>query len=163
MVDVQIKGLAELERALSELPAKIERNILRGALRAAAKPVADEARRVAARVSGDLQASIRVSSRVRAGRPVAFVKAGDKKAFYAHMVEGGTQAHFIKPKTAKSLFFAGIRKQVVNHPGARKRPFLRPALDVKAGAAVEAFAAHVRKRLTKHGINVPEPIQDDPE
>ncbi len=163
MVEIAIKGLAELERALQQLPDKLERNVVRGALKAAGKPIADDAKARVAKISGDLRKSIRVSTRVVKGKPVAYVKAGSKEAFYAHMVEGGTTAHFIRPKHAKSLFIAGLMRTEVSHPGARKRPFLRPAMDTQSGAAVQAFAAHVRARLTKEGINVPESIPEDSE
>lgn len=43
---VQIHGLAELQRTLDQLPAKIEANVLRGALRAGANVIANEARRL---------------------------------------------------------------------------------------------------------------------
>lgn len=168
MLEIKIDGMAELEKALGELPVKLERNVMRGALRAGAKVIADEARRKAPRDDGDLQKSIRVSSRVVRGQPTVTVKAGGAKkgeydVFYAHMVERGTTAHFIKPKKAKSLFFAGLAHKVAKHPGAKKHPFMRPALDTKAGAALEAVKAYIRKRLTKEGISIPDSSPPDSE
>ena len=47
----------------------------------------------------------------------------------------------------------------VQHPGAKKKPFLRPALDLQGQAAVEAVREYIRTRLaTKHGIDVPAPV-----
>jgi len=77
------------------------------------------------------------------------VRAGGKKAFYAHMVEFGTARHFIKPKKRKSLFFAGIAREVVDHPGTSPKPFMRPALDNSQREAVDAAAAYIRARLAK--------------
>lgn len=42
----------------------------------------------------------------------------------------------------------------VAHPGAQPRPFMRPALDLNAGAAVVAAGEYVKQRLaTKHGLD----------
>lgn len=40
----------------------------------------------------------------------------------------------------------------VTHPGAAPHPFMRPAFDEQSGAAIDAFAAYVDKRLGKEGI-----------
>ena len=148
---VEIRGLAELNKALQELPAKVERNVLRGGLRAGAKVLEDAARAHVPVKRGDLHKSIRVSMRVssKTGTVRAQVKAGDKKAWYAHLVEFGTARHWIKPKSRKSLFIAGLMKEVVDHPGARPRPFMRPAFDGKWRAAIDAMADYIRTRLPK--------------
>jgi HK97 gp10 family phage protein len=146
---VKITGLAELHKALQELPAKIERNVLRGGLRAGANVIREEARNRAPVKSGALRDSIRVSVRAKRGEVTATIKAGGKKAWYAHLVEYGTARHFIKPKNRQSLFFAGLMKEVVDHPGAQRKPFMRPALDTKTQAAVEAAAAYMRARLPR--------------
>lgn len=172
---VHVKGLAELQKALDEFPASIERNIMRGALRAGANVIAEEARRLVPVQSGQLRESIRVSVRPqRGGGLVATVKAGGRfkvyksskpiKAaayrtarasggydyhapYYAFWVEYGTARHWIKPKDRKSLFLAGLMRELVDHPGARPKPFMRPAFDSKAQAAIEAMADYIRKRL----------------
>lgn len=151
MADVEIKGLADLHRALQELPAKVEANVLRGGLRAAGKVIQEEAMARVPVASGDLRDSIRVSARLqkKRGKVEATVKAGSKKAWYAHLVEFGTAAHFIKPKNRKSLFFAWLAKEVVNHPGAKRKPYMRPAFDGKAQSALQAMADYIRARLPK--------------
>jgi HK97 gp10 family phage protein len=163
MIELKISGLADLKKVLDELPAKIEKNVMRGALRAGGNVIADEARRIApeapptmdgvkrgARI-GELRRSIRVTLRMRgkSGWINAQIKAGNKVAWYAQMVEFGTARHWIKPKNRKSLFFAGIAREVIDHPGARPKPFMRPALDTKAQAAIEAMADYIRKRLPR--------------
>lgn len=144
-----IKGGRELDAALKALPAKLERNILRGALRAGGKVFLEAARARVPVKSGDLRASLRVRTGAKRGRVSAFLKAGDKKAWYAHLVEFGTRRHWIKPKARKSLFFAGIAKEVVDHPGAADKPFLRPAFEGNADDALRAIADYVRARLDK--------------
>jgi len=165
MLEIKIKGLAELQRALDELPDKIERNILRSALRQGAKVIETEAKRQVPVRTGKLRDSIRTSVRLRDGQPVATVTAGGRgkgRPFYAHLVEFGAKAHFIKPKAAHSLFFAGIARNGVDHPGAQKHPFMRPALDAAVQAAVLAFGQQIQRRLTKEGIDAPD-IALDPD
>ncbi|RPE39746.1 hypothetical protein EDD90_2763 [Streptomyces sp. Ag109_O5-1] len=49
---------------------------------------------------------------------------------YAAYVELGTKPHVIYPKDKQALFWKGAAHPVgmVNHPGTKPRPFLRPAL-----------------------------------
>jgi len=156
MAELHVKGLSELRKALQELPDKIEKNILRGALRAGANAMKKAAQDKVPVHSGALRDSIRVKSYSKknaAGRLHMNIVAGDKKAYYAHMVEFGTAAHFIKPKSRKSLFFAGLAREVVDHPGTKPEPFMRPAFDAANEAATQAFGDYVRKRLTKEGLS----------
>jgi len=147
--ELHVSGLSELDKLLKELPAKVERNIMRGAMRAGAKVFADRAKQMVPVRSGQLRGSIKVSTRSKRGRVSATVRAGGKKAFYAHMVEFGTARHFIKPRKRKSLFFAGLAREVVDHPGSTPKPFMRPALDGGQAEAVNAVADYIRKRLAK--------------
>lgn len=169
MSETRVKGLAELQRALDGLPAKIEANIMRGALRAGAKVIAAEARRNVHSVSGALADSIRVGTKSSRGTVIGRVVAGGKSkllkdnsaAFYGRFVEFGTAAHVIRAKNGR-LLALGVSK--VNHPGAKKKPFMRPALDTMATAAVEAVREYIRNRLaSKHGIDVPAPLEEGDE
>lgn len=160
MSDGEVKGLDALQLALQQLPAQIEANIMRGALRAGAKPIVAKAEAnldASTAGSGELKGTVRISTRSKAGVVRAIIKAGGKKGWYAHFVERGTKPHWIKPKKAKSLFFAGLRREVVHHPGARPKPFLRPAADSEAQAALQAMGDYIRRRLSKQGIDVPDP------
>lgn len=174
--EIKIEGLAALNKVLQELPAKIERNILRGGLRAGQKIIADAAKANISNHSGDLRDSIRVKTRARRGNVTAIVVAGDENAFYAHMVEFGTAAHYIsvsekdKPKRTqrigkgRSVSMKTINKMVargslvvagrfvgptIHHPGAAPKPFMRPAIDNNADRAVEAFKEYVAQRIPK--------------
>lgn len=149
MSEIQITGLKELNDLLQRLPAKIEANVLRGALRAGQKEILQAAKANVPVQSGDLRASLRIKTRSKKGVVSATLVAGNKKAYYARMVEFGTARHFIKPKNRKSLFFAGLAREVVDHPGAVASPFMRPAWDASQTAALEAFRAYVANRLPK--------------
>lgn len=167
MLEIRINGLDALQKALEELPGKLEANILRGALRAGMKVIEAEAKALVPQDSGMLHDSIRVSTAIdrRQGRVRATVKAGGRKgkksAFYAHMVEFGVKAHEIRPKGARSLFFAGIARKLIQHPGTSARPFLRPAMDAKQAEALLAAGEHCRARLTKEGLNTPEIVLEE--
>ena len=149
MSGLEVKGLADLQRALQDLPVKIERNVMRGAVNAGGQVFRKEARANVPVKSGDLRNSIRVSVRVstKAGRVDGTVKAGDRKAFYAHMVEFGTQRHVIKARKGGMLNIGGRLVSQVDHPGARAKPFMRPAFDKAGQASIAAFADYIRKRL----------------
>lgn len=156
-----IIGGRELDELLQTLPAKIEKNIMRSALRAGANVLRDRAKELAPKDDGYLQQSIRVVTRARGGQVSASVKAGNSIAFYAHMVEYGTRPHTIKAKRAQALFFNGKAVKDVAHPGARPKPFMRPAADAGLAASVAAVQQKVRERLTKAGIEVPEQADSD--
>lgn len=128
---------------------------------------------------GALRDSIKISTRVVNGRVMSLVKAGNEKAWYARFVEYGTRKHWIyaeiRPQritrrgTLKTMAINTMNKKAkrgelviggkfvgeqVIHPGARPRPFLRPALDARAQDAVLAAAEYIKLRLSsKHGLD----------
>lgn len=185
--DEMLGGGAELDRLLQTLPAKMEKNIMRTALRAgAAVYLADVKQRIPAD-EGDLRASARVTTRGGRGGVSASVKVGNFKAYYANFVEFGTRPHYVKVSDAdrgpgrgkgrkgtagRQETLASIRTvnrrvlQIganfvgpsVHHPGARARPFMRPAADASFAQAVAAVQAKIRERLRKNGLDAPEPL-----
>lgn len=170
-LEAKFSGLKELDVALQGLTDKLQRNVLRAGLRAGAKEIAEEAKRLVPVRSGRLRDTIRVTSRNVKGVPTAKVVAGGKAqgkkkgAFYAHLVERGTAAHSISARAGtKSLVINGRPVgRSVTHSGAKKKPFMRPALDGRMQAAVERTAQYIRERLTKQGIEIPDPIPEDAE
>ncbi len=153
MSDATITGLKELQAFLDQLPAKMEANIMRAALRQGANVVKAEAMANVPVKSGLLKEGLKVSTSSRRGVIKAKIKAGGKHAYLARWIEYGTAAHFIKPKRAKSLLFAGLLRDGVDHPGARPKPFLRPALYSQSQAALLAVGEAIKKRLTKQGLD----------
>lgn len=149
MSNTNIKGGKELMAFLSELPAKMERNIMRSALNQGAKVVQKDIEANAPVDEGDLRKSFKRSTRVRRGRVVAKVVTKDPAA---HWVEYGTAAHQIQGKGGGYLFFKGRLVRSVHHPGARAKPFVRPSLDARSADAIRAVGAQINKRLTVLGI-----------
>lgn len=162
-VTVSVSGLAELDKMLKQLPGKIEGNLLRGALRAGQKVFLDAAKARVPIDSGELLDSLRIQTKGKSKKygwvRVDFV-AGNKKAWYAHLVEFGSASFYTgsgrtvgKPytirakKEGRALNVAGIPRFKVVHPGAKPHPFMRPALDTGQGAALQATADYLRRRL----------------
>jgi HK97 gp10 family phage protein len=109
-------------------------------------------------------------------------RKGDSNVFWAKWVEFGTAAHWItvqadaRPsrvtrrgpraysvRTLNTMAKRGSLKigenfvgQSVKHPGARPKPFLRPAMDSRAQDAHRAIADQLRKKLARIGRNQPE-------
>ena len=162
MSNVHIKGGAELNKFLQQLPAKIEQSVLRGALRAGANVVLAEAKANVPVASGELRDGLKVSTSSRRGRVIAKVKATGKHAHIAPWLEYGTAAHKIVAKSKKGLFFGGLFVKGVQHPGSRPKSFMRPALDGRAQEAVSAAARYMKQRLaTKHGLDTASIEVDD--
>lgn len=185
----RFKGGKELQDMLNTLPAKLERNIMRSALRAGAAVIRDAAREKIDDDTGELAKSVRVSTRAKRGEVSATVKAGNKKAFYAHMVEFGTAPHLVEVrdedrptrktrKGEKSVSIGTMNRMIkrgslqigenfvgpaVMHPGAKPKPFMRPAIDEKQSEAIRAVGEQIRKRLTKEGLNAPGGLEVDDE
>lgn len=131
--------------------------------------------------TGDLSDSMRVSTRILStGKVVAKVQTHSSPNNLAIWVEYGTAAHYIKVSdkdrptrkkrngTVKMVSMKTLNKMVntgslaiggkfvgpsVHHPGARPKPYMRPALDQYADKALLAVGEAIRKRLTKRGLD----------
>lgn len=170
--NVNIAGLSEIQAWLDMLPEAVEKKLMRGALRAGQKVIADTARQNAplsppsaenaanwGGYAGALRDSIRVGTRVRNGRIVAYAKAGNKTAFYAKMVEYGTAAHVIPGPVA----LGGHVYTHLDHPGAQKRPYMRPAMDANVSESSPAFTAikdYLQGKIVKELDKLPDDTQD---
>lgn len=175
MAQTNVKGLAELNKYLQTLPAKMEANVMRSGMGAGANVLVKEAksrapvgepskegRKKYKLYAGALRDSIRKSSRIKFGTVMVSIKAGGKNkktganVYYAHMIEWGTKAHTISARKGSSLSFGKFFGQSVKHPGIKPRPFMRPALDIAHRKAVMATAKAIKNRLAKkHGIDTP--------
>lgn len=119
---VNIIGLQELERALNALPARIEKRVVENALTSGARLIVREAKARVPVDTGQLRNSIRVARLARQQRRQAgrvFIGFRPPASRRAHLTEFGTS------------------KQAA-------QPFMRPALDTKAGE----FFAQFRKMLS---------------
>lgn len=152
---IHVKGLAEIQAFLDQLPDKIERNILRGALRSGMKVVQPWVAQRIHSVSGELAAGLRLTTRARDGRVTASIKTTGPHGGLAKFIEFGTKAHFIDAPPGGGLRMPGGEVVAgVLHPGSLPYPFMRPALDAEAQNAVIAAAEYMKDRLsTREGID----------
>lgn len=148
-----IVGDKALAKKLSMLSASHQRKISRPAIRAASAEVRKAAKRLAPRGdTGLLRKSIK--NVVRTTHGIVYAVIGPAVGFkqvvngknvdpanYGQLVEYGTQAHTISPKGRKGTVgtlrigqkhLAGE----VQHPGAKAKPFLRPAFDQTPSARI---------------------------
>lgn len=154
MSDLHITGMADLQKLLDTLPAKLEANVMRGALRAGMKPVQADAKAHAAVASGLLRDGLKISARIRNGKVTASLKATGKHAYLARWIEYGTAAHKISAKKGGALAIGGRVYRTAGHPGAKAHPFMRPALDARAQDAIVAAGEYIKKRLaTREGLD----------
>lgn len=142
---IQITGLAELEKRLSDLPDKIARNILAGAIRAGAVVIQKEARRKAP-VSAEAH---------------AVGKKGQKN--YVEQVQPGHLKKNIKvrlaPRKSRSVpieYWVYVSKVAwywrFTEFGTSKmsaRSFMRSAFDSQKEAATERIRKYLADRINK--------------
>lgn len=142
-MEFQVLGLKELDAYLQTLPAKVEAKVLRGAVRAGSNVMAAEARarapilkeEVDNRVPGALKKSIRIMSTVvRNGTVLGGVAAGGGAKVKRGGIRGMADAFY-----AKFVEFGTVKMPAI--------PFMRPAIDTRAPAAVEAAGVYVRERI----------------
>lgn len=162
------EGLERVERTAKK------RQIAQKAVRAGAKLVqqAAKARAPKRKRSGALKRSIGIkAAKGRKGKTLAYAVVGARRkvitrykgrktvpANYAHLVEKGTKPHSLLKRAKGALaklkrlaqVKAGVGRQ---HPGAKAKPFLRPALESQRQAAysvmLRTLAAEVEKELAK--------------
>lgn len=155
--DLIISGGKKLDELLKTLAPKVQKNVMRSAARAGAVVYRDRVKELVPVHLGELKKSIRITTKSQKGIVSASLKAGNKKAWYAKLVEFGTRPHTIKPKDAKALEIGGVVVEQVEHPGAQQRPFMRPGADASHAAALAAVVSKLRERLTLAGLDVPPP------
>ena len=156
MSEIHVTGLSALNDFLQQLPAKVEANVMRGAMRAGMNVVKPAAQANLAKnsKSGLLAAGLKIGTKSRGGKVTASLKATGPHGYLARWIEYGTSAHNIAAKKGGWLSFGGIFAKDVAHPGSRKFPFMRPALDSQAQNAVIAAAEYMKRRLaTKEGLD----------
>lgn len=128
--DVQIKGLAELDRALQELAWPAARRALRKGMRKGANVVRDEARAKAPVRTGNLKRRIRTRERREENGDLRFAIEVPRSAFYGRFLEYGTSKMAAKP-------------------------FLRPAAEAKTEEAVTAMRDALQEAIAVELMKVP--------
>lgn len=158
--DFAISGGKKLDDLLKTLPDKLQRNIMRSAVRAGVVVYRAKVKELVPVHLGELKKSVRVTTKLKDGVVTASLKVGNRKAWYAKLVEFGTRPHKIVPKDARALEIGGVVVKAVEHPGAQAHPFMRPAADAGHTAALAAVVNQIRKRLTLAGLDASPPPEE---
>lgn len=153
MRQFEIHGLAELNAAFDALPAAAQRALYKRAMTQAMNVFRNEARARAPKKTGRLAKQISSSRNAKGTRITGKVTS---RSPLSHLIEWGTKAHQIKPRLRKALKFEG-RFAMFAHPGAKAKPFMRPAFDTKQREAVERFRDVAAEDFVLEVFNLPKP------
>lgn len=154
----RIEGLAELDKALGELPKATGRNVLHRTLRKGAAPIESAMAANAPEDEGDLKASIATSTKLKnpaGGKEFARVMAagGTKREAGAAMraarrAIGGAETFAIMHVGPGKGGAHGVPQEfgTVNHP---PQAFARPAWDSQSGTALNVIKDELGGEITK--------------
>lgn len=154
---VTVSGLAELDKALGQLPKATARNVLKRTLTKAAAPIVDEAKRLVPVKSGKLKNSIIASTKIknkvgraeyaaamRAGLGKDAARSALRNARRSAAGAGSFAEMFVGPSTG-ALRYAHIVEfgSVKDGP----QPYMRPAWDAQKTAALEIIKAELGNEI----------------
>jgi HK97 gp10 family phage protein len=133
-VTVQVQGLDELERKLSELPTKLSKLYIRKALQAGARIWRDEIRQNAPRLTGWLSSQVTFTTSL----------SSTYESGTAHVGVRAKQNPKDKRKVSAANEAYWYELGTVHQPA---RPFIRPAFAARRDAVLNAFADTLREGL----------------
>lgn len=145
---LRVLGGKEIEKALRRKLEEAQAG-LEDVGHAAAEPIREAASDKAPERTGALSEHIvRETLEKETDRVVVGVGPDETVAWYGHFVEFGTNAHRVTRDQARGLAVDddGFAASMA-HPGAQAQPYLRPALDEQADAAVDAAGEELKKKL----------------
>jgi len=147
---VQLKGGKQAGLVLKALARSLDAEAKRKHVRKGAKVISDEAKLNASHTPELADAVGIVSNPDDAAGVIVTARRGKRypKGYIAHIVEYGAAPHFIKPKKEGGLLkFNGGAFPLVNHPGVKATPFMRPAWDSKKDEAVQVIGQSIKKDI----------------
>lgn len=129
-----ISGAKEMEKLLTELGPEVARRVGQTAVRAGAMVIVEEAKRLVPVRTGELRASITAVS----------VKTNEEKQVTAEI-------GFLKPTSRRAhLTEFGTATQAAH-------PFMRPAMDAKAGEALEEMGKVLGRGIDREAKKLAKP------
>jgi len=152
--------MEDVKRMMDAAKKAFDPALIQTAIMPAAMIIRDEAKRgvklgAGRRPSGEPREYLRhliFATKGKRGVPDVIVGVSAKKAPHAHLVEFGTSAHRISPRPPKTLLFIpALMKFVpfIRHPGAKKKPFLRPAVRASKRRVAAKMEDGLRKLLDR--------------
>lgn len=144
-----VDGLAELKRALEELPKNIGRNVLRGAVRAGAAVIRAESQARAPVYAGDVSKGHPPPGTLKRAiymKQIAELSGATRQTFIVGARKGRKYRHQGKSgNLSQDAYYASFVEFGTSRMAAR--PFMRPAFEAKKNAAVEAIKAYLAQRI----------------
>ena len=135
---ITISGLDEVIKALEKRGDNVTK-ALDEICTVAAEILQDE---IESNATGSIASSIVIETEEKSKSKVSKKIGASKKKWYAHFVEYGTRAHIIPHGVINGQYRRNIR-----HPGARAKPFMRPAFDTKKEAAITAVGKEIQNKV----------------
>lgn len=154
---ISIDGLADLDRALAELPKATARNVLVRSLKAAAQPMKEEAASRAPVMTGGLRSSIIITERkprnYDAGK-IAYSQTLSNFGTKSEAVAAMRAARAANPNSFAEIFMGPVRSEVgrfqeFGTQHSAPRPFMRPAWDNNKEKAVDIFKAQLSTEIER--------------
>lgn len=150
-VSVRIEGLAELARALKELPQRIARNDLQAATMAGAAVIREDARIKAPVYTGPVAEGHPPPGTLRKAiiaKGIGELSTPTSRVVYVLVRHGKAFQHVGKKGINRDAFYwrfveFGTRKMSA-------RPFMRPAFEAKKLEAIEAIKTKLAERIAAH-------------
>jgi len=144
-ITTRIEGADELKAKIERLKTKARGGILENAAKAGAEVIRDAAAADAPGPHVELELS------ASAEYAVEFSIGPDAAHWYYMFFETGAGRHAVTGNTKKAVAFQGsggeVVRVVVDHPGIKAKPFLRPAIDGRRGEAVAVVGRHLRQGI----------------
>lgn len=146
-----LEGVGDLDRNLEVLERDLRKRIVIDGLFKGSDVTLARVRRLVPKGEGALARSI-----VRKkGKASVRIQAGSKEAFYVGWVEYGTDPHEIRPRGRRRALRIGSGLYArADHPGARAKPFLRPAMDETRDEVVRIAARSIRADVDRLRFHV---------
>lgn len=142
-----LQGARRLKRQLDVIAQEFERAGLQKATLEAATIVGWQVSTNAAAISPDLARAVKIGPAPSRRRNGAAAGIAVNHPLWA-IIEFGTKAHVINVKERRVLSGDGqVYGTRVSHPGARARPYIRPAFDARKDEALAAIARASRRQL----------------
>ena len=158
---IEVQGLNQLERALTELGRASGFKALTGALRDSSKPVVRESRRAFPKKSGETAKAIK--TQVFRGKGVTdsvatlLIGYDKKRAYIGRFIEKGTKAHRVPNKTTgkcrnkkrnnAKVSFGGKVFSNVRHPGSSAKQVLGPAFTRSHPRSIPILKQRLKQRI----------------
>lgn len=151
--EIKIIGLENVKNILRKLPARVEKNVLTAGVRAGANVVKTSA---VNKLSGVAKKKdIVVQKRKSKKGQIKFSVGPSKEKWYLRFIESGTVPHWVRVQNRDVLSdYGSYFGDEIFHPGIRKSPFLRPAMDENTGKILQAMGTKMGAAIEKEAAKL---------